>query len=120
MGSFSAIVSRPHGLAVETGHEIGLGLVLLVYVAAGARGDEPQRIAGPTGVQVIEARPQLDLERGELLDLLLGLAQLVAVHLADTTHRIRRAARFLPALEDLLDLVEREAHVLQLRDPADP
>ena len=48
-----------------------------------------------------------------------GLLELLRVHLAHLAHRVRRRASTLPVANDLLDVRQAEAHVLELAYPAD-
>src|SRR3990172_10372831 len=101
-------------------HELGRVVVAVVDVAANAGIDEPHRIAGFARVQVAPARFELRHQRLEPRDLRARLVELLRVYLAQARHRTGRARAPRVRSTDLLDLGEREPHVLELADPSDP
>src|SRR5687767_7535241 len=105
-------------MRAEPGHQLGYVRLAVVELAAAARGEQLGWVANVTGVEVLEARLELVLERLKTAHLLARLLQLLLEGLAHLHHRARRRPLLLPFADAGLDVGQREAHLLQLADPA--
>jgi hypothetical protein len=107
------------GAGVETGDELGGVLLATVLIAGDAGVQQAGRVAGVAGVEVVQARRELGLERAEAGDLGAGLGEPGAVRVAHQPHRTGGVGRLFPGLHDVLDLGEGEPQILELPDPPD-
>ena len=103
---------------MDAGHERGSFGVGMNRVASNASlGGTVVVGAGTAPLEVGEALGEVALELQKLLHLLARRSESLAKHLAHALHRHRGRLGLLDRREQVLDLRQREPHVLQLGDP---